>query len=410
MATNLCKKCNKEVVTSSKSDNSLKCSFCLNIWHNVCLNIASGVCKYVMSTPNCIWSCDSCSGGNGVLQQILHQINLLTSKMCELEQRLISAEQTQTIMSSGKLNELETRLNQLQHTQISANISDSLSPKRKNRKNNLQQSWAEIVGSGNVTPLSSSVRTLNQIVKKPPVLVVKPRDEKSNVNIHDVVKKFINPLNDPFTAMRKTKSNKVVIQCEDEAAINSMKQKLNEKIGDQVKIDSAKAAKPRIKIVGIHDFESNENLIQYLCKQNPKEIITADSLKVIYVKQLPTYTTAIVQLDYDTFKRVMQKKRLNVKFDSCRVYEHIDPHRCYKCNGFGHSADVCESNTHVCPKCSGPHKIKDCDSDQIICVNCKNANVNRNLNLPTNHFTWSQSCPILQRRVKSIKKIVDYEK
>ena len=64
--------------------------------------------------------------------------------------------------------------------------------------------------------------------------------------------------------MRKTRNNKIVIQCDDEAAVETMKSKLNEKISSDFEVDWAQQTKPRVKIVGISEYESDDKLVEYL--------------------------------------------------------------------------------------------------------------------------------------------------
>lgn len=380
MAEIECKVCENKIIVSTKGDNLLKCALCANFFHYNCLNMQFGTCKYIMSTPNCIWSCDSCSGSSGILPQILKQLELLTAKMGEYELQLKHFEVSQSSQS-----------------QVTVDTVRSPSPKRKNRSR--KQLWSDIVSTNSSNIMSPAVSTVRTVtvqnnVKKPPVLVVKKKSEESELDIHSVLKKTINPIGDSYTSMHKTKSGKVIINCDDESAVEALKKKLSEKIGDQVEADRAKLSKPRIKIVGIQDIDNNDLLFKYLRKQNPSVISSESSLKVISMKKFTTYTTAVVECDYDTFVKVKKKKRLYVQNDSCKIYEHIDPQRCYKCNEFGHIANMCTSNVIICPKCGGEHKIDECTSQVSLCVNCKKANEKRNLNLPVDHFTWSPDCPI----------------
>lgn len=132
-------------------------------------------------------------------------------------------------------------------------------------------------------------------MKIPPVLVIKPKENECDKDIGDEIKNVINPLNDPVTSMRRARNNKIVIQCNDERSVETIKSKLNEKFGSEFDVDRAQQSKPRIKIFGIYDYENDSKLIEYLSKQNPDVITSANSLKVIHVNKLPTYTSVIVE-------------------------------------------------------------------------------------------------------------------
>ena len=45
--------------------------------------------------------------------------------------------------------------------------------------------------------------------------------------------------------------------------------------------------------------------------------------------------------------------------------------QCFKCQKFGHSADICYSKNTYCRFCSKNHKSKDCDQkSNLKCTNC----------------------------------------
>ena len=57
------------------------------------------------------------------------------------------------------------------------------------------------------------------------------------------------------------------------------------------------------------------------------------------------------------------------------------PIRCFVCSGFGHKSTTCKKSA-VCPKCSGAHKMSECNSDILKCKNCGGS-----------HHAASKDCP-----------------
>lgn len=399
MSEDKCKSCGKDAVFSSKSDNILKCGVCSGLYNYMCLSIQPGVAKYI-NTPNCLWLCDGCCGGKAVLQQILDKLNKLTTQLSEYQLKV------------DCLDEL-----------VQKSESNAPSPKRKSRSS----TWSDIA-AGN-TPLSTPVRIINSVntakptiqksakKSKVPVIVVKPKNDKVDKDITKDIQSMFNLKVDPVRSMHKTKGNKFIVECKDDLSIELVKKKLTDKFGTEFEVKRPEPNKPRVKIIGIEQYEGDDETIQYLCVQNPNVIKSRDSLKIIHTNtvkrkndagQEHVYTNVVLQTDYDTFVRIQQAKRLLVNWSVCRVYEHIDPQRCFKCNKYGHLTEKCNSDHFVCPKCSKNHKISECQSQAVTCANCVSKNLKNSLKLPTDHFTWSHKCPLLQQRIKSKKKFVDY--
>lgn len=148
----------------------------------------------------------------------------------------------------------------------------------------------------------------------------------------------------------------------------------------------------------------------HLLQQNCDLIKSDSKLEVTNMKKVNNYYTALLTVDFDTFKNILQKGKLRVQWNQCRVYENVNVTRCFKCNVYGHHADKCEKVDHTCPRCAGPHEIKNCTATNTEekCSNCILANTNQCLNLNVNHSVWSYSCPVLQRRLETVKKRLRY--
>lgn len=69
---------------------------------------------------------------------------------------------------------------------------------------------------------------------------------------------------------------------------------------------------------------------------------------------------------------MVDKKRVNVQWDSCKIYEYLNVRRCFKCLGFNHVAENCK-NKIACSKCAEEHDEKQCTCVELKCVNCMEA-------------------------------------
>jgi hypothetical protein len=80
--------------------------------------------------------------------------------------------------------------------------------------------------------------------------------------------------------------------------------------------------------------------------------------------------------------------RIYIGWDSCRVYQHIDILRCFRCNQFGHMAIKCEGAV-CCTDCAENHESKDCDSGV---KKCEYAKKTFKIYVNSNHPAYSMKC------------------
>lgn len=74
------------------------------------------------------------------------------------------------------------------------------------------------------------------------------------------------------------------------------------------------------------------------------------------------------------------------------IHMYIPPLlQCFRCLKFNHSARVCRGE-QMCSSCSGRHSYKECDVDEIVCINCNG-----------NHLAISRDCPIKKKKIEEKK-------
>lgn len=96
-----------------------------------------------------------------------------------------------------------------------------------------------------------------------------------------------------------------------------------------------------------------------------------------------------------TFNLPQLPVRVRVGFLSLNVRTYYpNPLRCFKCQRFGHSSKVCDSD-EICGKCSMDGHQNDCTST-VECYNCAE-----------NHVSWSKECEIFKQEQAIVKIKVD---
>lgn len=75
------------------------------------------------------------------------------------------------------------------------------------------------------------------------------------------------------------------------------------------------------------------------------------------------------------------------------IHQYIPPVlQCFKCLKFNHSAKVCRGS-QMCSSCAGQHSYKECDVEEIVCINCGG-----------NHLAISRDCPIKKQKFEENKR------
>lgn len=93
-----------------------------------------------------------------------------------------------------------------------------------------------------------------------------------------------------------------------------------------------------------------------------------------------------------TFASTTLPQYAYIKLFRYEVKTYIPPLlQCYKCLKFNHSAKVCRGEQH-CSSCAGRHSYRDCDVEEVVCINCSG-----------NHLAISRECPIKKQKIEERK-------
>jgi hypothetical protein len=240
-----------------------------------------------------------------------------------------------------------------------------------------------------------------------PVVVIKPKNAGQNSEATEKhIKEKIDPTVIPINILRSVSRGSIVVQCQDKDKIEECKQHIEEKLGENYSVTVPETKSPVIKIVGLTEFTDESVLKNRIVSQN--SFIANDAkIEVVEYKEKNGKIYASVKCDGNTFGKMIEKGRIVVGWDSCRVYEHFRIARCFKCSGFRHIAKDCRHEL-ACPKCAGPHELKNCKSTEQKCINCMTANKNLGLKLNVSHFAWHRECEVFKRKINSEMKKTEY--
>ncbi|KAG7196583.1 hypothetical protein KM043_014480, partial [Ampulex compressa] len=102
-------------------------------------------------------------------------------------------------------------------------------------------------------------------------------------------------------------------------------------------------------------------------------------------------------------RKILAKERVNIGWMSCKVRDHLQVSRCFKCQSYGHIAKHCKAAEEICKQCSkSGHRGSDCpEADKkAVCINCKKSH------REFHHKAGSKKCPshvaALERKAANI--------
>lgn len=246
------------------------------------------------------------------------------------------------------------------------------------------------------TTVQSFVEVLKR--KRVPTFIVKPKNsEQTSDQTRNDLRTSVNILN--VKGARPCQSGGIVLTCNDTENSEQFQQNIQAQIGDKYDVNIIEPKKPTLKIIGLFSKLSSEYLEERIRIQN--DVILENSfIKVLEVKESPRGVVAIMEADYSTYEKIVQVGKLNIEFERCRVFPHVNVTRCFNCQEFGHISRFCKNPT-LCGKCSSSeHKTNDCQSEGNKCVNCLFAKEKLHLedDIDINHCAWSVRCPVFLRK------------
>lgn len=388
-----CKLCTDKIdrryLKSAVKCNSPKCSV---LMHQKCFDLVTKI--FFVEKKD--WRCRSCIEDLKVSGFCSGSCTNADISLLQKENECLSREKD---LLNKLLDDLEYTV-QLQKTQIS-----SLETKTVNSINSLSS-------ADNLRPTSySEAVKIKNLTSNAPVLLIKATDKSiSNIQVEKDVKSKINPgaLNININNTKLIRDG-LLISCENSHSLNVLKENLNKYVGNVYKVTEPKKFNPRIKLNGVQ-AESLENgdFLEEIISNNNLNASVAD-IKIVTKLKYKSLFNVIIEVTPSLFSIIMQKGYLYVGWSKCMVMEHINMSRCFKCCKYGHQERDCRNPELVCPKCSGPHKLKDCTSNTECCINCKNFNSKFKSNFSIQHSVSNPSCEYYKFKVAQLKCNINYE-
>ncbi|CAH1976567.1 unnamed protein product [Acanthoscelides obtectus] len=245
------------------------------------------------------------------------------------------------------------------------------------------------------------------ILKKNVNLIVKPKNnDQPHAATRLKMRQSVDPVtnNIKFSQVKNIKNGGLLIKCDGSEDASKLKELASLHLADDYEVKEVRKFNPRLKIVGMSECIDKEQLSVILKSQN--SVFQNDSectvLKVWPTKKSGDVFQAILDVDIATYSSILSRGNLIVNFESCIVYDAISLRLCFKCCGHNHYAKNCKSKVQVCVKCSLDHKLSECRSASLKCINCVNARLPN-----SNHAAWdADNCTLYMKKLAEYKKSI----
>ena len=233
---------------------------------------------------------------------------------------------------------------------------------------------------------------------------------KSNDGDNKAVQKKKAIMSKITTQVDEVKDSKVghlIVKFADKEKLENARKEFEENIDDiNISVVEKEKIKPKIKVCNvdadvddvIEDIkERNKWINDYIQEEEDfklvKELNTREENNRHYIIKCTPEIRKQIFIRGEILYKLYKKNKV---FDSYNVYQ------CFKCQGFNHSAKHCEKN-QVCAKCSGNHRLVECNANVEKCVNCE-----RKGHSDLNHRTNGTKCPVYKEEVSRIKNRTDH--
>ena len=399
-----CTKCK-----SSKKDGLIGCEGICNKWfHYSCVNFTENEFKLLEKNKNLFYLCDTCKCSCQVLEKsVFNNVKKnITGLADDIATLCANFEKFSVIQSQNLNSEIE---------KIKVDL-------RTHFENEFQELKKSLIEGNSIS--TSGNKNYAAAMKNSSTVILQPKDVKQNIS---VTKSDVLHAVDPVksgVAVSNTKMGRngsLIIKCPNKDDVDKISVIAADKLSEKYVVKELPQLKPRVKVVGISGDEliKDDMLPNYIVNQNKDlfsdtaacEVITWSALKNKKgnnTSNKPANTVryqAIIQVDITAYNNILKNGYLIIGLDYCMVYDAVEIRRCFNCCGYHHFSKQCSQRMPTCPRCAERHVVKDCNSENLKCVNCVVLNGRQKDKVDVEHAAWDlANCSAYQRATSDFKR------
>lgn len=401
-----CKCCNKLIGEKTKS---IGCDGCAEWYLLECVNISVRQFNVITSITSLKWFCAKCCREERWARPDPNEVMLLKD--------IIKEKEHLNLEKDKRLNLQDDMINVLKQKPNDLNLLGLGLSERSAAK-----SYADIAGPHGQKGRSGRNQWKELSKPESPGIYIESCDPESRTS-YAKVKETIMAKVDPkklgvgIVGVNPSK-NGVIIKCDSEESRNILKAEADKVMGAKYKVgDEKKSLQPRILVYNVlknlvPENEDKSLLVENIVKQNNLELNNLNvSVKIITIvpdRRDNRKVKLVLEVDPKTRSRLVGDGKLKMEWAMLNVTDYIHVTRCFKCAGYGHVQKDCK-NEVTCPVCAGGHEKRECNADEVKCVNCCRANERLNLRLNVFHTALSWECECYKRKYRQLQSKINYE-
>lgn len=288
-------------------------------------------------------------------------------------------------LKKEKMEKLETIISKWAFAQAELQGEIKLLKKENDKlKNDLATKQAlplySAVAATSMKPSDKRMDTIQRISKTQTTTLF--ITSKTNEDIKEIEKHFFKALNPAkhnikIKAIRKTPKN-LIIETENQKDAEKI---INDpEIKKSLVCEPPKKRKPLMILYHVPTTLAEEEMLEYIYKQNFTEHISEDEFKEGFTPRFKTgprdkeTVHLVVEVAPKLRNILLNQRRVYVSFCAIDIKDYIVVPRCQKCQDIGHVAKHCQSKEEVCGHCGAEgHKKPECPkkTETAICVPCR---------------------------------------
>ncbi len=274
-------------------------------------------------------------------------------------------------------------------------------------------------GNQEITPATSVRPTYSAITQRKPAqstviiseAINKDQPTSTTSQIINKVSQHISDKNIPATILKTaiSSSKQIVMKFKSTDNVEAVASELRTELGLDARGRTPLLPRMTMSHIPAH-IGLNENLRDNIVKNNTflQDSINTGTFEVLYTYKAKDIGSAVLKTSPNVRNAILNNQgTIIIGNRACPVRDRVQPLRCTKCCGYGHTRKTCKAVTPTCNFCAGSHETSTCihktDTSKHCCHNCSKKGQQ-----PNSHPAFDKNCPALKIQCLKLINNTDY--